>query len=268
MHPLCRHNSPVETVSTPDEPFNLSVHPELYPGEAIKEHGLLMNGVLLPFSWDGISLSVFYQGNLVPLPELLLSLSQTPLRERQLLIAVGSNAVAAVLDRKLASADTSRVVPSFLGSAKDLSVGFSAHVSQLGFIPATPYRDLGVQSPIIVSAVDDGQLEQMDLTEPNYIRRPWSMNDLTINAEGWSSLGFHKASIYVSLHGVLLDDRGAPFEFTTQEELFRRLAELGVLEPAEMALCESTIPAGLGRSAQLRQELTARLHKFCRPADI
>ena len=95
----------------------------------------------------------------------------TPVRDRNLVVAVGSNASPAVLLGKLASAGVTATVPFVEGEVVGLRVGHSAHVSRAGYLAAAPVRAPGARTSVTALLLDDEQVGCLDQTEPNYIRR-------------------------------------------------------------------------------------------------
>lgn len=138
-----------------------------------------------------------------------------------LVVAVGSNASRAVLQRKFdrfGVRSAARFVRARVGG---LRVGHSAHVSAPGFIPAAPIADPAAESDLVASVLDADGLAALDATEPNYVRHRLAAEDFPIELEG--GLRPRSFFVYVSRHGVLADgDR--PLELTPQESLLHRLA--------------------------------------------
>lgn len=93
-----------------------------------------------------------------------------PLGRRTAVVAVGSNASAAVTRHKLSSHGVSPVVPMVTGVVRNLAVVHSAHVSRGGYVPAAPMHSPGACTAIAVQFLDDDQLAVVDATEPNYER--------------------------------------------------------------------------------------------------
>lgn len=132
-----------------------SFDPSGYPWQPIPEPGVIVGGTFRPTA--------------VP-DEMLASQGAAPMRMRHPVLAVGSNASAAVMDRKLAAAGICSALPMTVGRHDGLAVGHSAHVSMPGYIAAAPYRCGRCRRPFVVVHPDDDQLEALDATEPNYER--------------------------------------------------------------------------------------------------
>jgi hypothetical protein len=134
-------------------------------------------------------------------------------------VAVGSNAVPAVLRAKFARHEVNTRVAVDALRLDGIAVGHSAHVSVRGYVPAAPYAAPGRCAEVHVSWLDDDQLAALDATEPNYERQPVGGVDL-----------------YVSRWGVLAVS-GMPVEFTSQREIHAVLAANGagydVVDPTD-----------------------------------
>lgn len=134
-------------------------------------------------------------------------------------LAVGSNAAAAVLRRKLAGL-LHPPVPVCLAVVARMGIGHSAHVSAGGYVAAAPFRDDGATSPVVLCWLDRAQLAALDATEPNYARMtlPAALGCRT--ADGHRVPG---AQVYDSRHGVLAE-AGSPLPLTSQTEVLAWLA--------------------------------------------
>lgn len=109
-----------------------------------------------------------------------------PMDRRHAVVAVGSNASAAVMQRKLASAGVSGTLPMTIRSVDGVAVGHSAHISQPGYIAAAPYRCGRCRRAFVTVHPDDDQLDALDATEPNYERV--DLGDAWIYASRWQVL--------------------------------------------------------------------------------
>lgn len=185
---------------------------------------------------------------------LLRRFSVAPLTNRVAVAAVGSNAAADTLRRKLAR--TSMVVPVELVDAHGLRPGVSAHVSRPGYVPATPVPAPDHTARLVVTWLDAEQLSAMDATEPNYRRiRPSTERFRFVPVtehrpcEAETAL---PAWVYASRHGWLLDASERARELLPQPEL---LAALLAESKALCALAGSTPHAFVDamRSAELRE---------------
>lgn len=186
-----------------------------YPGTPAPSVGLLRHGAFRPLRGDCRDEAV--------LSAALTAAGVVPLSERTLVVAVGSNAVPAVIHRKLSVAGRCTIVPFTPCTVAGIAVGHSAHVSAAGYIPAAPFAQPNVSTPMIASWFDTEQLQAVDATEPNYRRRhlPGARYPLTL-ATGQRPAHF---ALYESLRGLLTLDGSTPVPLTTQHELCRRLRE-------------------------------------------
>ncbi|SIS22485.1 hypothetical protein [Williamsia sterculiae] len=126
---------------------DLRAHPDRYPGTPVPADGVLDGAAFVPMTADGV-------------------FAEFP--GRHAVLAVGSNACAAVIRRKLSGVGTP---VGFVRCVVDgVAAGFSAHRSVAGFVPAAPFADPAVRAEVVVNLVDDEQLACLDATEPNYVR--------------------------------------------------------------------------------------------------
>jgi hypothetical protein len=106
----------------------------------------------------------------------LAALGVPRLSERRAVLAYGSNACPAQLQRKFASAACSSMVPMTRAWATNLAVGFSNHVTRYGAVPATIFVSEGTRTEVFVAWLDDEQFDVMDRSEArNYERRPFDL---------------------------------------------------------------------------------------------
>ncbi|ORM33401.1 hypothetical protein [Williamsia sp. 1135] len=188
-------------VSVTDD--NLSARPQEYPGRPVPGLGLLHEG---RFS------------TAIDVDDLSADLRRHRLADlagRTAVLAIGSNACAAVVLRKLASVGVDATVPFLSGSAPGISVGHSAHRSVAGFIPAAPYATVSTRNTFIVNMFNGDQLAAIDVTEPNYRR-------ITVECD---LPGRGSAELYVSRWGVIAPPEGPVLSLMSQTALFRRLSE-------------------------------------------
>ncbi len=144
-----------------------------------------------------------------------------PVRDRCLVVAVGSNASPAVLLRKLAAGEVDSTVPFVAAEVVGLRVGHSAHVSRAGYIAAAPIAAPAARTSVTAILLDDRQLQCLDHTEPNYVRRSLGhdMCHLTL-AGGEAPASFQ---VYVTTRGVLAPPGGPPVDLMDQERVYARL---------------------------------------------
>jgi hypothetical protein len=163
-------------------------------------------------------------------------------------VAVGSNASPVVLHRKLSRGRAGGDVPFLAATLAGCGVGHSAHVSVAGYVAAAPYRWEGASTPVYVSLLDDRQLACLDATEPNYVRRELSCDDVPLEVGGDASRigAFH---LYDSRWGVIAPPQAEPLRLRTQEELH---AHLRAHWPPYPELLERTGDAPAGQAAGAR----------------
>lgn len=167
------------------------------------------------------------------------------------MVAVGSNASAAVIRHKLLSGGVSPVVPMVSGVVRNIAVVHSAHVSRGGYVPAAPMHSPGARRPVAIQLLDDEQLAVVDLTEPNYERTALDPARYPLTLLGGQRPT--AAWIYATRRGVLrAADLGA--SLLTQAELWERL---GARDPGG-------IPDGPGQVAAYLADL-ASPHGLIRP---
>jgi len=164
-----------------------------------------VHGVDYPFAVPARAGLLTADGGWSRLPEDL------DLSGRTAVVAVGSNAVPAVVAAKLAAACAGGWVPFQPNEIRGVAVAHSAHVSPGGYVPTTALADVHSVLTLVVSWFDDAQLTALDDTEPNYRR--------SALPAGCGVLG---AMSYVSRWGVLAPG-GAPLAPTSQTDVFRRL---------------------------------------------
>jgi hypothetical protein len=141
--------------------------------------------------------------------------------DRHLLVTAGSNASPAVLLRKLAGAGAEATVPFICGEASGLHIGHSAHVSRAGYLAAAPMLDPTSRTPVVAILLDDEQLECVDRTEPNYLRRSVTRDTCRLTLEG----GETPASflLYESRRGLLGPPGQRPLGLMDQDRLYAML---------------------------------------------
>ncbi|WP_207835712.1 hypothetical protein [Williamsia soli] len=188
-------------VSVTDD--NLSARPQEYPGRLVPGPGLLHEG---RFS---TALGVD------DLTDVLRRHGLADLAGRTAVLAIGSNACAAVVLRKLESVGVDATVPFLSGSAPGVSVGHSGHRSVAGYIPAAPYATVDTRNTFIINMFSGQQLAAIDETEPNYRR-------ITVECD---LAGRGSAELYVSRWGVIAPPGGPVLSLMSQTTLCRRLSD-------------------------------------------
>lgn len=151
-----------------------------------------------------------YPGRPVTTPALLTGGELRPLdlalleryRHRHAVIAVGSNASPAQLHHKLSRPGRPATVPMVPVRVHGVAVGCSAHIGRYGYVASAPYGDPAARTPLVVSWLDDAQLDAVDRTEvPNYRRVRLPGADFPMEMPSGERLD--AAYLYVSTHGVL-----------------------------------------------------------------
>jgi hypothetical protein len=179
--------------------------PARYPGPPAPGSGLLVDGRFEPLS-----------------PDELGRLGQPPYDDRVLVVAVGANASPAVLDRKLRREGLARRVPFLAATLTGVAVGHSAHVSVPGYVPAAPYAATGVSTPVMASLLDAEQVDCLDRTEPNYVRRTLHADGFALRLDGGDRP--RDFDLYDGRWGVLAPPGGSPITLSDQIGLHTHLA--------------------------------------------
>ncbi|MCH0562388.1 MULTISPECIES: hypothetical protein [unclassified Streptomyces] len=214
--------------------------PLSYPGVWPRESGLLTGDRLLPLE------GAVHDGR-VPV------------------LAVGSNACPGQLRHKMAARGISSPVPMVRSRVHGLDVGVSAHVSRMGYVPASPVCAPAAVRSLFVIWLDADQLAVVDASEGaplphgNY-RRAWlPAPDVRVEPEDGAALPGVYA--YVNRHGVLHDGSGAPRSHPGQRELITdlllnsaRLRELFGVTPEEFCARARADAALCARGTRLLAE--------------
>jgi hypothetical protein len=226
-----------------DDPL---VAPARYPGPPAPGSGLLADGRFEPLSPDELS-----------------RLGKPPYDDRVLVVAVGANASPAVMHRKLRREGREGPVPFLAATLTGVAVGHSAHVSVPGYVPAAPYAAAGVCTPVMASLLDAEQVDCLDRTEPNYVRRTLHADEFWLRLDGGDQP--RDFDLYDGRWGVLAPPGGSPITLSGQVDLHAYLAahwpaytELLGLVGAERD-AESPVLA-LAQDAALRARVRAAWH--------
>lgn len=212
--------------------------PLSYPGPIPAESGLLVDGSyreLRPApgrelgTWD-----VETPAGAVPLDDALRAAGVTPTGRRLAVLAVGSNAAPAQLERKFSRRGVPAVLPMVRVRVTGIAAGVSAHVSHGRYVPSTPMVSPGEVSELFVLWLDDVQLAALDETEPNYRRTPLDERFPVRLPSGWR---VPDCAAYVSRWGCLADQRGELRRAGDQRQL---LADLLAESNALRRLCGDT----------------------------
>ncbi|MFR9796879.1 hypothetical protein ACL02U_13375 [Streptomyces sp. MS06] len=176
--------------------------PLVYPGAWPADSGLLDGDHLLP-------LDDFACGDRTPV------------------LAAGSNACPAQLRHKMAERGLTSPVPMVRARVTGLDVGVSAHVSRMGYVPASPISAVRAVRELFVLWLDAAQLAVVDagegvpLPQGNYHRVWLPAPDVRVEpARGRPLPGVFA---YVSRHGVLHDGGGTPRVLPRQRPLLTEL---------------------------------------------
>ncbi|WP_156045303.1 MULTISPECIES: hypothetical protein [Actinomycetes] len=213
---------------------DLTARPMEYPGRPVAGSGVLVGD------------EYRHHATVEDIERELRRLSKAELKQRQAVVAVGSNACAAVMKRKLAAAGVDGCVPFLYGTVNTIAIGHSAHRSVAGFIPAAPFRRPGPLAPAVMTMLTPEQLDAVDHSEPNYRR--------TEIACAFTGVGMTTADVYVSLWGVIAPPGGEPFALTPQRQLHddlrSRCPRFGDTEPPSATVALSTVLAEGGWVAE------------------
>ncbi|WP_286311526.1 hypothetical protein [Agromyces mangrovi Wang et al. 2018] len=136
---------------------------------------LLEAGVhpLRPEAGRGIHVArVHGRAGVTTVERLLAREGAAPIAERTLVVAIGSNASPEVIAGKYANAASGChwATPFLTGVLHGVGVGYSAHVTPRGYIPAAPHASPHAVTPVVAAWFDDAQLDVVDATERNYDR--------------------------------------------------------------------------------------------------
>ncbi len=180
------------------------------------------------------------------------------------MVAVGSNASRAVLTAKLAGVGGVDISPACV-VVHGIAVGYSAHVSARGYIPAAPFASPGAASPLTAFWLDDDQLAALDRTEPNYHRLTVTTTshplrerlDDVDSVPVSSPVPVREFAVYASRHGVVTDRQSTPLPFSTQAAVLAHLAE--DLDDPSLAQPAASVCARLG-DPDAGNDLTQRIH--------
>lgn len=250
---------------------DLAGSPSTYPGSIAPHSGLLMENQFLTLTTVdsrriGQSLVAIgsnedgERGRQLPLNYALLRNNVSSVDARFLAVAIGSNASPGVMRRKFEAHGESQILPMLAGVLRGFGVGHSSHVSASGYIAAAPRRDPDGEIRVIATLLDEGQLNCLDATEPNYVRRTCA-GGLTLES-GEQPTAFY---LYDSKSGLLTQPGRAALPFGSQADLIALLntqcPELLELVgrrtgfPQDRLTDVSALLPALGRNRALRDEV-------------
>jgi hypothetical protein len=193
---------PLDDEPRDDDPL---VAPARYPGPPAPGSGLLVDGRFEPLS-----------------PDELGRLGRPPYDDRVLVVAVGANASPTVLHRKLRREGLEAGVPFLAATLTGVAVGHSAHVSVPGYVPAAPYAAADASTPVMASLLDAEQVDCLDRTEPNYVRRTLHADEFGLRVDGGDLP--RDFDLYDGRWGVLAQPGSSPIPLTDQIDLHTYLA--------------------------------------------
>ena len=199
-----------------DDPMS---RPLTYPGRIPAASGVLVDDAYVPLHATAGRAPDEWRVADETLGALLGRLGCHPLRGRHLVVAVGSNAAPSQLRRKFLDHGVRPIVPMTLADVPGIAPGVSAHVSRWGYVPAAPIETPGETSRLFVLWLDESQLAALDLTEPNYHRRPLE-HPVTLAGERLAPV-----FVYAGRHGLLADGEGRPRRLTSQRALIQALLD-------------------------------------------
>jgi hypothetical protein len=189
-------------------------HPLEYPG-AIPDASFLYRGDSFHPLADareecaGLRLGewqvVWNDGTREQLDDCLTRLSEAPTRDRTPVLAYGSNAAPAQLERKYGGDHD--LIPVARATLSGLDVVFAGKVASYGAVPATVVPSPSATVDVAVTFLDDQQLQVLDRTERTYERRRVTDGDAALVLRSGERLGAFE--VYVSEHGPLLIDGSA-----------------------------------------------------------
>ncbi|WP_188192325.1 hypothetical protein [Nonomuraea sp. SYSU D8015] len=200
-----------------DDPIS---RPLTYPGRIPATSGVLFDDTYIPLRPVDDSPPEEWEAAGERLGALLSRGGFPPLDERHPVVAVGSNAAPSQLLRKFLDHAVRPLVPMTLADAPGVAPGVSAHVSRWGYVPAAPIETPGESSRLFVLWLDEEQLAALDLTEPNYERRPLR-HPITLE----SGAGHPPPSAYTGRHGCLAGPDGRPRRLASQRTLIQDLLD-------------------------------------------
>lgn len=191
------------------------------------------------------------------LDRLLRRLGATPLAERTPVLAVGSNAVAAVVRHKLVRRGVGVVVPLLTGVVRHLGIGHTAYVSRGGYVPAAPVHRSRARTPVVLQLLDDHQLAAIDDTEGGYDRVELTGTRYPLVLAGGLRPG--RYHVYQASGGVLsLPVHGR--RFLAQSDVLRALRDQGVphTDHDDTATIARRLAGSASHRADVRDGLAAR----------
>lgn len=201
-----------------------ALDPLSYPGPMIGEPVLLSGPRLLKMTPTAEPMGRWRVAGARELQDELGGLGQAPVGERYPLIAIGSNAAPGQLRYKLDHLGVPAVVPMTPLRVSGVGVGVAAHVGLRGYVAHAPFVDPGAAADVVLTLVDEDQLQAVDDTEiPRYRRILLPGSEFPMVLPSGERLA--GAYLYANAFGVLAGPDGKPRTPTTQTALLAELLE-------------------------------------------
>lgn len=221
---------------SPAELVNPSAGPSVYPGHPIQDDTLLVgNWKYSMTARHGLRVgnyAVKTDGGPLGktegacLDDVLAALDVPPAADRYPVVAVGSNASPGQLAHKFGDAWPAMVIPLTGAQVPFMRVAYSAHINKSGYMPYSPSDDATNASRLIILWLDDGQLQRVNETEPNYHTATFTGERHRAVLSSGEPLSSY--TIYRSRWDLFRISRNAPaLAASSQESVF---AELGKLD--------------------------------------
>jgi hypothetical protein len=242
--------------------------PQDYPGVAVDAAALLTDGdpPVRAMRAGRQGFEVEDPSGWLDLDEVLAQAGAAPLRTRTPVVAVGSNGSPTVMLAKLGSPGASRWLPMARCVVTGVAIGHSAHVSVRGYVAAAPYASPGVQTPMVLSWLDESQLTALDATEPNYRRVGLNVGRFPLQLP--APVVVERCDIYESLHGVIAVD-GRPVPMSAQAALHATLARMaGIAELASWSDTAAAVAALTQLDLQVRIRRTLADRGYAVPSGL
>ena len=153
--------------------------------------------------------------------------SQAPMRDRYVVVAVGSNASPEVMANKFRrrGVNTSLYLPFVRCRITNLDVGFYPSIAPRGYVAATPFHAAGHEIELWASWFDADQMAALDSTEPGYQALRLSSADypMVVDVEGGGGEPIDNYYMYQATSGII-EIGGEPLTLRSQGELYEALA--------------------------------------------
>lgn len=192
--------------------------------------------------------------------------------KRVAVLSLGSNSSPGQLSRKFADLAGHILIAVIRGQLMNFDVGYSAHITRYGSIPAALAASPGTQVEIFINVLDPAQLEVMHRTESLGQNYAFSrLQGVELKLDGGRTLD--SIYFYRSRYG-LLQDQGQPIALSAiaaRNRVFPALNESEVLDWVHQRISPNTesnafIAANIA-SPELRQQHVSALEAFSAPPD-